>query len=77
MQRIYAGSTSKTAHKFANVSNAGILLPDRYCPMVGAILGSAEDTFIKHYCALPAPEQRYLRIIARGIADAYQSNKTK
>lgn len=25
----------------------------------------------------PAPEQRYLRIIARGIADAYQSNKTK
>lgn len=39
------------------------------------ILGSAEDTFIKHYCALPALEQRYLRIIARDIAGAYLSNK--
>lgn len=63
------------------LSNPEIPIMERiaayYRNRLHAILGSAEDTFIKHYCALPAPEQRYLRIIARGIADAYQSNKTK
>ena len=50
-------------------------IAEYYCNRLHAILGSAEDTFIKHYCALPAPEQRYLRIIARDIAGAYLSNK--
>lgn len=61
------------------LSNSEIPIMERiagyYCNRLHAILGSAEETFVKHYCALPALEQRYLRIIARDIACEYHSNK--
>lgn len=61
------------------LSNPEIPIMERiaeyYCNKLHAILGSAEETFIKYYCALPALEQRYLRIIARDITGAYLGNK--
>lgn len=50
-------------------------IAEYYCNKVHEILGSAEETFIKHYCALPPLEQRYLRAIAREIAGEYQNSK--
>lgn len=50
-------------------------IAEYYCNKLHAILGSAEETFIKYYCALPALEQRYLRIIAREIVSEVKNQR--